>query len=71
MDLKPLPPELDELRSIIISSSLTSCYLLLQEVSSAKGEQLYYDKFRTRWIEIFRDIHDYVGQMKPRSFSRE
>ena len=40
MDLKPLSPELDELRSVIISSSLTSCYLVLDLLKSEKDETL-------------------------------
>jgi len=37
MKLKPLNPEIDELRKIIISSNLTSCYILLEELLAAKG----------------------------------
>lgn len=46
MELTDLSPELNKLRNVIISSSLTSCYLILQELASMKDETLVYDKFR-------------------------
>jgi hypothetical protein len=71
MKLKPLTPEIDELRKIIISSNLTSCYILLEELLAAKGERLFFDKFRTRWIDIFKNVYDHVDKMKPRKEPRE
>ena len=37
MDLKPLGPELSELRNVIIASNLSSCYLVLEMLKSEKG----------------------------------
>jgi hypothetical protein len=71
MKLKPLSPENDELRKIIISSNLTSCYIILEEILSTKGERLFFDKFRTRWIDIFKNVYDHVDKMKPRKEPRE
>lgn len=71
MKLKPLSAENDELRKIIISSNLTSCYIIAEEILSAKGERLFFDKFRTRWIDIFKNVYDNVDKMKPRKETRE
>ncbi|MGA2954981.1 MAG: hypothetical protein ABSF48_04590 [Thermodesulfobacteriota bacterium] len=71
MKLKPVSAETDELRKIVISSSITSCYIILEEILSAKGERLFFDKFRTRWIDIFKNVYDHVDKMKPRKEPRE
>ena len=71
MKLKPLSAENDELRKIVLSSSLTSCYLILEEMIAAKGERLFFDKFRTRWIDIFKNVYEHVGKMQPRKEPRE
>jgi hypothetical protein len=70
MDLKPLSPELNELRNVIISSNLTSCYLVLELLKSEKDEALNYDKFRSHWIDVYRSTHGIVSKMKPRKISR-
>jgi hypothetical protein len=71
MKLKNVSPETDELRKIIISSSLSSCYILLEEILAGKGERLFFDKFRTRWIDIFKNVYDHVDKMKPRKEPRD
>jgi hypothetical protein len=71
MKLKPLSPEIDELRKIMISSNLTSCYILLEEILAAKGERLFFDKFRVRWIDIFKNVYDHIDKMKPRREPRD
>ena len=38
MDLKQMSPEMDELRNVIISSNLASCYLVLELLKSEKNE---------------------------------
>ncbi|MGD0920045.1 MAG: hypothetical protein ABSB22_26710 [Thermodesulfobacteriota bacterium] len=70
MDLKPLSPELEELRNAIISSNLTSCYLVLDELISSRGERLFYDKFRKEWLDVYKEIYDRVSKMKTRKSSR-
>ncbi len=70
MDLKPLSPELDELRNVIIASNLASCYLILELLKSEKNETLNYEKFRSQWIDIYKSTHGIVSKMKPRRFSR-
>jgi len=70
MDLKPLPPELNELRNVIISSNLASCYLILELLKSEKNETLNYEKFRDHWINIYKSTYGIVSKMKPRKSSR-
>jgi hypothetical protein len=70
MDLKPLPPEFDELRNAIISSNLTTCYLVLDELISSRGERLFYDKFRREWLDVYKEIYGRVSKMKTRKSSR-
>ena len=70
MDLKPLSPELNELRNVIISSNLASCYLVLELLKSEKNETLNYEKFRDQWIEIYKSTYGIVSKMKPRKSPR-
>ena len=70
MDLKPLSPELNELRNVIISSNLASCYLVLELLKSEKNETLNYERFRDHWIEMYKSTYGIVCKMKPRKSSR-
>ena len=70
MELKPLSPEFNELRNIVISSNLASCYLVLELLKSEKNETLNYEKFRDQWIEIYKSTYGIVSKMKPRKSSR-
>jgi hypothetical protein len=70
MDLKPLSPELSELRNVIIASNLASCYLVLELLKSEKNETLHYEKFRTQWIDIYKSTYGIVSKMKPRKSPR-
>jgi hypothetical protein len=70
MDLKPLSPELNELRNVVISSNLASCYLVLELLKSEKNETLKYEKFRDQWIDIYKSTYEIVSKMKPRKSSR-
>jgi len=70
MDLKPLSPELSELRNVIIASNLSSCYLVLEMLRTEKNETLTYDKFRSHWIETYKSTYGIVSKMKPRRSSR-
>lgn len=70
MDLKPLSPELSELRNVVIASNLASCYLVLELLKSEKNETLNYDKFRSQWIDIYKSTYGIVSRMKPRKSSR-
>ena len=70
MDLKPLSPELNELRNVVISSNLASCYLFLELLKSEKNETLNYEKFRDQWIDIYKSTYGIVSKMKPRKSSR-
>jgi len=70
MDLKPLSPELNELRNVIISSNLTSCYLVLELLKSEKNETLNYDRFRSHWIDVYKSTQEIISRMKPRRLSR-
>ena len=70
MDLKPLSPELNELRNVVITSNLASCYLVLELLRSEKNETLNYEKFRDQWIEIYKSTYGIISKMKPRKSSR-
>ncbi len=70
MELKPLPPEFNELRNIIISSNLASCYLVLELLKSERNETLNYERFRDQWIEIYKSTYGVVSRMKPRKSPR-
>jgi len=70
MDLKPLSPELSELRNVVIASNLASCYLVLELLKSEKNETLNYERFRTQWINIYKSTYGIVSKMKPRKSPR-
>ena len=70
MELKPLSPELNDLRNVIISSNLASCYLILELLKSDRNETLNYEKFRGQWIDVYKSTHGIVSKMKPRKSSR-
>jgi hypothetical protein len=70
MELKPLSPELNELRNVIISSNLASCYLILELLKSDRSETLNYEKFRDQWIDVYKSTYGIVAKMKPRKSSR-
>ncbi len=71
MELKPMSPEMEELRSVIISSNLASCYLILELLKSERDETLNYDKFKSHWIGIYKSTYEKVSKMKPRKSSRK
>jgi hypothetical protein len=66
MELTDLSPELKELRNVIISSNLTSCYLILHELASLKDETLVYDRFRKHWMGTYKGFYEIVAEMKSR-----
>lgn len=70
MELKPLSPELDELRNVIISSNLTTCFLVLNELISKPDKSLHYGKFRDEWIELYKNVYQIISKMKTRKSSR-
>jgi hypothetical protein len=70
MDLKQMSPEMDELRNVIISSNLTSCFLVLEMLKSEKNETLTYEGFKDHWIDIYKSTQGIVSKMKPRKSSR-
>ncbi len=67
MDLKQLSSEMDELRKVIISSNLTSCYLLLSRYDNAEA---YYEKFRVDWIDTYKEVYKIISKMQPRTSDR-
>ena len=70
MELKSLSKELDELRKVIIASNLTTCYVILNELALKEGEVAHYEKFRTGWIDTYKDVYRLVSKMKTRKSSR-
>jgi hypothetical protein len=71
MDLKELSPELNELRSVIIASHLSTCYLLIERLSPKEDQAYRYEKFREDWIEMYKNVYKIVSKMKPRKSTRE
>ena len=69
MMLKSLPKDLDELRKTIISSNLTTCYLILNELAGDKPVR--YQKFKDEWIHLYDDTYKLVSKMKPRVPKRQ
>lgn len=70
MELKSLSPELHELRNVILSSNLTSCYLILNAFVLKEGEGVHYEKFQADWINTFKDVYKLVSKMKARKSPR-
>jgi len=70
MELKSLAPEFDELRKVIISSNLTSCYVILNELALKEGETVHYEKFRAGWIDTYKDVYKLISKMKIRKSPR-
>jgi hypothetical protein len=70
MNLKPISPEMDEVRNIIISSNLASCYLMLEALRSEKSETLAYERFKNHWIDVYKSTYGMITKMKPRKSSR-
>jgi hypothetical protein len=70
MELKELSPELNELRNVILSSHLSSCYLILQHLGLSKDETYSYMKFKEEWIEMYKNTYKIIAKMKPRKSPR-
>ncbi len=70
MELKHLSPELEDVRSVVIASNITSCYLILNEMFTRRGETLFYDKFKKEWLSVYKEIYKQVSKMKPRKVAR-
>ena len=70
MKLNNLSSEAAELRSTIIASSMTSCYLIMDQVMAQGDITLHYEDFRRDWIDLFKQIHRSVSQMKVRTKPR-
>jgi hypothetical protein len=70
MELTKLSPDMKEIRDAVISSNLTSCYLILEALTSLKGDTLPYDRFRGHWLETYKGFKTVVGKMKARTSRR-
>ena len=70
MELNNLSSEAAELRSIILASSVTSCYLIMERISAQRDMSLHYEDFRREWIELFKQVHRAVSRMRPRTEPR-
>ena len=71
MELKDMSPELNELRNVIISSHLSTFYLLIEHLGLKESESYRYEKFREDWIEMYKNVYKLVSKMKPRKSIRE
>ncbi len=70
MELKDLTPELNELRNVILSSHLSSCYLILEHLGLRKDETYSYMKFKEEWIDMYKNTYKIISKMKPRKSTR-
>ncbi len=64
MEPNDLSIELKELKEVIISSNLTTCYLIFEELLSAKEEMIHYQEFSEHWIDTYRDVYKLIAKMK-------
>jgi hypothetical protein len=64
MEPKDLSLELKELREVTISSNLTTCYLILEELLSVKEETIHYQEFSEHWIDTYKDVYKLIAKMK-------
>jgi hypothetical protein len=70
MDLNSLSSEAAELRNIILASSMTSCYLIMDRILAQGETALHYEDLRREWIGLLKDVHRLVSRMRPRSKAR-
>ncbi len=70
MELKNLSTEATELRTVIIASTMTSCYLILEEMAAHRDLTVRYEDFRQKWIDLYKSVHKVVSQWKPRDKAR-
>jgi hypothetical protein len=70
MELKTLSPELEEVRNVLIASNITTCYLILDEIVTRRGDTLFYEKFKKEWLSVYKEIYRHVSKMKPRKAAR-
>jgi thiaminase len=70
MELKHLPADAAELRSIIMAASMTSCYMILEEMAAHRDLTVRYEDFRQKWIDLYKSVHKVVAQWKPRETTR-
>jgi len=71
IEVKPLSPEPGELRNVIISSNLSTSYLILNELTPKRGKILRYEQFKKEWIEMYKSAYKIVSKMKTRKSPRE
>lgn len=70
MELKNLSDDATELRSVIIASSMVSCYLILEEMAAHRDLTVHYEDFRQQWIALHKSVYKTVSQWKPRGKGR-
>jgi hypothetical protein len=71
MEMKDLSPELNEIRNVILSSQLTSCFLILDELALKRGKTRHYEPFRKEWMETYKSVYKLVSRMRVRRSKRE
>lgn len=70
MELKKLSADAAELRSVIIASSMTSSYIILEEMAAHRELTVHYEDFRDHWISLYKSVYKAVSRWKPRSQAR-
>ena len=70
MELKELSPDAAELRTVIISSSMTSSFMILEEMAAHRELSLHYEDFREHWLALYKSVYKAVSKWKPRKPTR-
>ncbi len=70
MELKKMSGDAAELRSVIIASSMASCYVILEHIAGRDDPSVRYEDFRRHWIGLYKSIYDQFSQWKPRGETR-
>ena len=70
MELKEMSSEFKELRSVIIASSMASCYLILENIAAQNDQSVRYEDFRKQWVDLYKSVYGRVSQWKHRSETR-
>lgn len=70
MELKELSSDAAELRSVIIASSMTSSFMILEEMAAHRELSVHYEDFRDQYLTLYKSIYKAVSQWKPRRQAR-
>lgn len=70
MELKKLSADAEELRNVILASSMVSSYMILEEMAAHRELTVHYEDFREHWLALYKSVYKAVSQWKPRRQTR-